>query len=93
MYVLDCKTLSIPLLLYYKISMNRLIVCEKNEPGMVVMRTSDIHQFRGYYGDDKKSEEKKIHNAFEEDDCWINSGDLMVMDDEFEVFFCNGITT
>ena len=69
----------------------RLIPCAFNEPGMVVMRTSDIHQFTGYYGNQKKTDEKKIFNAFEEDDCWINSGDLMVMDDEYEVYFCDGI--
>lgn len=67
----------------------KLIPCAFNEPGMVVMRTSDIHQFTGYYGNQKKTDEKKIFNAFEEDDCWINSGDLMVMDDEYEVYFCD----
>jgi len=51
------------------------------------MKTTEIYQYRGYYGDEKKSEEKKIYNAFEEDDCWINSGDLMVMNEEFEVSF------
>lgn len=65
-----------------------LIPCEPNEPGMVVMRTSEIFQFSGYYGDSKKSDAKKIHNCFEEDDLWINSGDMLVMNEEFEVFFC-----
>ena len=65
-----------------------LIPCEPNEPGMVVMRTSEIFQFSGYYGDSKKSDAKKIHNCFEEDDLWINSGDMLVMNDEYEVFFC-----
>ena len=65
-----------------------LIPCEPNEPGMVVMRTSEIFQFSGYYKDSKKSDAKKIHNCFEEDDLWINSGDMLVMNEEFEVFFC-----
>ena len=58
---------------------------------MIVMKTTDIHQYSGYHGNDKKSEEKKMYNAFEEDDCWINSGDIMVMNEEYEVFFCHEI--
>ena len=39
--------------------------------------------------DQKQSDAKKLHSAFEEDDCWINSGDVLVMNDNYEVFFCD----
>ena len=64
-----------------------LIKSKPNEPGLIVMKVSEIFQFSGYHGDEAKTEEKKIHSAFEEDDLWINSGDLMIMNDEYELFF------
>ena len=41
------------------------------------------------FSDKEQSEAKKIYSAFDEDDCWINSGDVLVMNDEYEVFFCD----
>ena len=66
-----------------------LIECKVGEPGICVMRVTEVFAFSGYHGDKKQSDAKKIHSAFDEDDCWINSGDVLVMNENYEVFFCD----
>ena len=60
-----------------------------NEPGILIMRVSEIYQYSGYFNDEKKTSEKVIDNPFGDGEVWVDSGDMLEINEEYELFFCD----
>ena len=41
-----------------------------NEPGIIIMKVSDVYQYSGYFNNEKKTSEKIIKNAFGDGEVW-----------------------
>ncbi len=54
----------------------RCVAAAPGEPGLLLARISEQAAFEGYTDEDA-TEQKIIHNAFEDGDAWFNSGDLL----------------
>ena len=53
------------------------------------MKVSDTFQYSGYFNNEKKTNEKIIENAFGDGEVWIDSGDMLEINEEYEIFFCD----
>ena len=62
-----------------------------NEPGELISPVDQSDDFRQYHGysDSKASESKLIHNAFKQSDTYYKSGDVLRMDEEGYLYFCD----
>jgi len=60
-----------------------------NEPGIIIMKVTDTFQYSGYFNDETKTNEKMIENAFGDGEVWIDSGDMLEINEEYEIFFCD----
>lgn len=63
-----------------------------DEPGEFVFKLDpkDIKaDFQGYTGNKKASEEKIVYDLFKKGDCWMRSGDLLRMNKDNQIFFCD----
>ncbi|XP_061172699.1 long-chain fatty acid transport protein 6-like [Saccostrea echinata] len=64
--------------------------CIMIKPGEVGIVISGINKefYSGFYKGSKEMNEKKlIRNVFEEGDCWFSFGDLMYLDENYNVYF------
>ncbi|KAI8518035.1 hypothetical protein Bbelb_040520 [Branchiostoma belcheri] len=57
------------------------------EPGLLVSAISDTFPFEGYKGERKITERKILRNVFKEGDMFFNTGDLMMVDKDYYVYF------
>lgn len=57
-------------------SNGHLIEVEKGEPGLLLGKITEVTVFEGYTSE-VETEKKIIRGAFENDDAWFNTGDLM----------------
>ncbi|XP_033025295.1 very long-chain acyl-CoA synthetase-like [Lacerta agilis] len=57
------------------------------ETGLFVAKITGIAPFSGYAGDQQKSEKKILRDVFTKGDCYFNSGDLLMEDQEGFVYF------
>ena len=48
-------------------------------------------EYDGYKGNQELSDKKILRNVFKDGDCYFNTGDLLVMDDEYFVYFSDRI--
>lgn len=55
------------------------------EPGLIISKVKP--DFKCFKGDPKLSQKRLIHNVFEDGDCYFSSGDLLVFDSEYNVYF------
>lgn len=63
-----------------------------DEPGEFVFKLNrnDIKaDFQGYTGNQKATEEKIVYDLFKKGDCWMRSGDLLRMNKDNQIFFCD----
>ncbi|XP_019640807.1 PREDICTED: very long-chain acyl-CoA synthetase-like [Branchiostoma belcheri] len=65
----------------------RCIPVKLGEPGLLVSAISDTFPFEGYKGERKITERKILRNVFKEGDMFFNTGDLMMVDKDYYVYF------
>ncbi|XP_077988606.1 long-chain fatty acid transport protein 6-like [Glandiceps talaboti] len=68
-------------------SNGRCIPVKCGEPGMLLARTSDLNRFYGYLGDKTLTEKKIIRNVLQDGDQYVNSGDLLMLDRNYHLYF------
>ena len=61
------------------------------EPGLRISRVNAKNPFFGYAGNKKHTEKKLLCNVFEKGDVYLNTGDLMVQDQENFLYFWDRI--
>lgn len=68
-----------------------LVKTDINEPGELLSRIDQSDEFRQFHGynDRKASETKKISNVFKQGDTYYRSGDILRMDEEGYLYFCD----
>ncbi|KAJ8304839.1 hypothetical protein KUTeg_018422 [Tegillarca granosa] len=69
----------------------RCIACRPGEAGLLIIPLTKIITFEGYKGRKEETNRKLLHNVFKEGDVYINSGDLMYVDDNYDVYFCDRV--
>lgn len=57
------------------------------ETGLLVCKITAMTPFEGYAGNREQTEKKKLHNVFEDKDVYLNSGDLMRIDNQGFIYF------
>ena len=57
------------------------------EPGLMISPIKRRFEFDGYKGNKDLSDKKILHDVFKKGDKWYNSGDLMVQDKDYFVYF------
>ena len=67
------------------------IICKPNEVGTFVAPIKVFSEFYGYENNEKESDKKIARNVFSEGDAAFLSGDLLVMDDYYYVYFVDRI--
>ncbi|XP_066280390.1 long-chain fatty acid transport protein 2-like [Branchiostoma lanceolatum] len=65
----------------------RCIPVKLGEPGLLIGPITDASPFDGYRGDRKLTDKKILRNVFKEGDIFLNSGDLMMVDKDYYVYF------
>ncbi|XP_078594297.1 long-chain fatty acid transport protein 2-like [Branchiostoma floridae x Branchiostoma japonicum] len=65
----------------------RCIPVKPGEPGLLVGPVTNSTPFVGYQGDKKLTDKKILRNVFKEGDAFFNTGDLMMMDKDYYVYF------
>eukprot|EP00058_Branchiostoma_floridae_P027771 XP_002613262.1 hypothetical protein BRAFLDRAFT_57365 [Branchiostoma floridae] len=65
----------------------RCIPVKPGEPGLLVGPVTDATPFVGYQGDRKLTDKKILRNVFKKGDTFFNTGDLMMMDKDYYVYF------
>uniref|UniRef100_A0A3B4VG92 long-chain-fatty-acid--CoA ligase n=1 Tax=Seriola dumerili TaxID=41447 RepID=A0A3B4VG92_SERDU len=63
------------------------IEADKGEPGLLVSEISARAPFSGYVRDLQQTEKKKLHNVFKKGDVYLNTGDLMRIDEDHFIYF------
>ncbi|XP_078572775.1 long-chain fatty acid transport protein 2-like [Branchiostoma floridae x Branchiostoma japonicum] len=59
------------------------------KPGLLVNKLAEGLPFMGYLGKRELTEKKILRNVFEEGDMYLNSGDLMMIDKEYFIYFAD----
>ncbi len=57
------------------------------EPGLMITKLTPSLQFDGYKGDRAQNEKKIMRNVFKKGDTYCNSGDVLVADNEYFLYF------
>ncbi|XP_070538896.1 long-chain fatty acid transport protein 2-like [Ptychodera flava] len=65
----------------------RCVRVELGKPGLLIIPSTQRFQFTGYRGDKKLSEKKILRDVFNEGDMYINTGDLLFLDESYYLFF------
>ncbi|XP_002732215.1 long-chain fatty acid transport protein 6-like [Saccoglossus kowalevskii] len=68
-------------------SKGRCIPVKYGEPGLLICQINERSRFDGYSGKKELSEKKLIRNAFKDGDLYFNSGDLLVLDKNYYLYF------
>ncbi|XP_066567856.1 long-chain fatty acid transport protein 2-like [Amia ocellicauda] len=69
----------------------RCIKLKKVEAGLLVIQVTKLNPFLGYAGDLEQTEKKLMRNCLEEGDVYFNSGDLLRVNKENFVYFCDRV--
>ncbi|XP_019630953.1 PREDICTED: long-chain fatty acid transport protein 3-like isoform X1 [Branchiostoma belcheri] len=65
----------------------RCIPVKPGEPGLLLGPVTDATPFVGYQGDKRMTEKKILRNVFKEGDIFFNTGDLLMVDKDYYVYF------
>ncbi|XP_077980055.1 long-chain fatty acid transport protein 2-like [Glandiceps talaboti] len=57
------------------------------EPGLLLSLMPDITKYYGYQGNRQLSEQKLVRNILKKGDVYINSGDLLILDKDYYLYF------
>ncbi|XP_062860721.1 long-chain fatty acid transport protein 2-like isoform X2 [Trichomycterus rosablanca] len=68
-------------------SRGRCVPVPPGETGLLVSRITAVAPFEGYAGNASQTERKKLRNVFEDGDIYLNSGDLLRMDQHGFIYF------
>ncbi|XP_077988217.1 long-chain fatty acid transport protein 2-like [Glandiceps talaboti] len=69
----------------------RCIPVKRGEAGLLIIPIADRTRFDGYVGQKSLTEKKIIRNAFKDDDAYFNSGDLLLLDKQYYLYFVDRI--
>ena len=58
---------------------------------MMVSQIKRDFEFDGYKGNKELNEKKVLHNVFKQGDKYFNTGDMLVLDDEYFIYFSDRI--
>ncbi|NXD45229.1 S27A6 protein, partial [Copsychus sechellarum] len=61
------------------------------KPGLLVFQVTDDAPFSGYAGNKEASEKKLLRNVFVEGDVYLDTGDLLVMDEDGFLYFSDRV--
>lgn len=61
------------------------------EAGLLISKVNTKNPFFGYAGNERETEKKLLHDVFKKGDLYLNSGDLMVQDQENFLYFWDRI--
>ncbi|XP_076811650.1 long-chain fatty acid transport protein 2-like [Clavelina lepadiformis] len=77
----------------YRTESGRCVEVGLNEPGLAIgqIRSSGPSGHCAYAGDAKLTQKKILHNVFKEGDSYYNSGDLLMRDSNYFVYFCDRV--
>ncbi|XP_077862356.1 LOW QUALITY PROTEIN: long-chain fatty acid transport protein 6-like [Saccoglossus kowalevskii] len=65
----------------------RCIQVSQGEPGLLINPINIHIPFDGYVGNKQLTEKKIIRNVFKTDDAYFNTGDLLYMDEDYNLYF------
>ncbi|XP_054145438.1 long-chain fatty acid transport protein 6-like [Melozone crissalis] len=68
--------------------------CKKatiGKPGLLVFQVTEDSPFSGYVGNKEASEKKLLRNVFVEGDVYLDTGDLLVMDEDGFLYFTDRV--
>ncbi|XP_071848393.1 long-chain fatty acid transport protein 2-like [Apostichopus japonicus] len=71
----------------YRDERGRCLRVKPGEVGLLVCPVSKLFPMEGYVGKKDLTEKKMLRNAFQEGDVYFNSGDLLVQDTEYYLYF------
>ncbi|XP_041917731.1 very long-chain acyl-CoA synthetase-like [Alosa sapidissima] len=63
------------------------IATPQGEAGLLVSKITRIAPFLGYAGNPEQTENKKLHDVFQKGDLYLNSGDLLMIDQDNFIYF------
>lgn len=61
------------------------------KPGLLVFQVTEDAPFSGYVGNKEASEKKLLRNVFVEGDVYLDTGDLLVMDEDGFLYFSDRV--
>uniref|UniRef100_H2Z7X8 long-chain-fatty-acid--CoA ligase n=1 Tax=Ciona savignyi TaxID=51511 RepID=H2Z7X8_CIOSA len=67
------------------------IKCPPNEPGLLVGKITNSTRISSYKGKEALTEKKVLRNLFKQGDAFFNTGDLLMYDDEYRLYFCDRV--
>ncbi|CAK8689536.1 unnamed protein product [Clavelina lepadiformis] len=70
---------------------NKPILADYGEPGLLVMKITSLAKICEYKGNKNLTERKILRNVFKNGDQYFNSGDLMMVDKEYRLYFCDRV--
>ncbi|KFO88849.1 Very long-chain acyl-CoA synthetase, partial [Buceros rhinoceros silvestris] len=59
----------------------------KGKPGLLICKISQYAPFSGYAGAKQQTEKKLLRDVFQKGDLYVNSGDLLVIDNDNFIYF------
>lgn len=63
------------------------IPVKRGTPGLLLMKLNKLQVFEGYQGKKELSESKIVRNVLTDGDSYFNSGDMMVQDERYNIYF------
>ncbi|XP_044302445.1 long-chain fatty acid transport protein 6 isoform X1 [Varanus komodoensis] len=60
---------------------------KKGEPGLLISKVTSKNPFFGYAGNKKDTEKKLLCGVFKKEDCYFNTGDVMVQNQDNYLYF------
>lgn len=66
---------------------NKFWLLDVGEPGLLVMKIFHGFEFDGYKGNKELSDKKVLRDVIKKGDCYFNSGDLLMRDEDYFIYF------